>query len=87
MPLASDRPLSEGSEAKCARTWRGGSLVQCQHPGRLFETCGSTYPQVLSSHISSHLWARQSGTVRHGQRLTPLVAGLSGTVRDGQKRL
>ena len=57
------------------------------HLGRHFETCGSTNPQVLSSHISSHLWARQSGTVRDGQRLKPLVAGLSGTVRDGQKRL
>ena len=43
-------------------------------------------PQVLSSHISSHLWARQSGMVRNAQRLKPLVADLSGTVRDGQKR-
>ena len=33
-------------------------------------------PHALSSHISSHLLARQSGTVRHGQRLKPLVVGL-----------
>ena len=52
-----------------------------------FETCGSTNPQVFSSHISSHLFARQSETARNCQRLKPLVAGLSGTVRNGQNRL
>jgi hypothetical protein len=46
-------------------------------------------PQVLSSHISSHisshLWARLSGTVSDAQRLKPLVAGLSGTVRNSSE--
>jgi hypothetical protein len=45
MPLASDRPLLPGSEAKSARNKRGRTADQSQHLDRHFETCDRD-PQV-----------------------------------------
>ncbi len=65
IPLASDRPLLARSEAKSCGTTEVETRINVDdglRPGRHFETCGSADPQVSSSHLSSHLFARQSST-------------------------
>jgi hypothetical protein len=88
--LASDRPLvarSETRDAELAR-WNRGSMSMMVYIW--IDSYRPSDPRIRRcSHPIFHpiLRARQSGTVRHRQRLKPLVASLLGTVRNGQKRL